>query len=151
MMSEPQEYHKRSFIINYNHLAGSVCRVSVIVPQHFSDARLHPDSTFYWLALTIAVVHSVWTSARILVKNSRTSYPAAFQDPATAIPAGLSIVQDEFPGRGLHPHIAILHVVWTYQGTTAQSRSGMPAGSASVGGGGCCVLLGIDGNHPQIY
>jgi hypothetical protein len=48
-----------------------------------------PDSTFCWLTLTVAVVHSVGTSARILVKNSRTSYTTAFQDPATDIPADL--------------------------------------------------------------
>lgn len=89
MMLGPRIYHKLFSIVKYNHLVSSVCRVSVIVPQHFSDAKLHPDSTFCWLTLTIAVVHSVGTSARILVKKSRTSYTMAFQDPATDIPADL--------------------------------------------------------------
>jgi hypothetical protein len=89
MMLRPKIYHILFFIVKYNHLESSVCRVSVIVPQHFSDAKLHPDSTFCWLTLTIAVVHSVGTSARILVKNSRTSYTTAFQDPAMDIPADL--------------------------------------------------------------
>jgi hypothetical protein len=63
-------------MINYGYLAGSVCWASVIVPQHFSDARLHPDSTFCWLALTIAVVHSVWTSALFqALANSSNSGP----------------------------------------------------------------------------
>lgn len=88
-MLRPKIYHILFLIVKFNHLVSSACRASVIVPQHFSDAKLHPDSTFCWLTLTIAVVHSVGTSARILVKNSRTSFTTAFQDPATDIPDDL--------------------------------------------------------------
>jgi hypothetical protein len=39
MMLRAKIYHILLFIVKYNHLAGSVCPVSVIVPQQFSDAK----------------------------------------------------------------------------------------------------------------
>src|SRR5215216_1318641 len=38
-MLGPKIYHILLFIVKYNHLVSSMCWVSVIVPQHFSDAK----------------------------------------------------------------------------------------------------------------